>query len=210
MEMQSQEIGKLAEALAKSQMQIKGAKEDSKNPFFKSDYADLTSVWKACKSALTENGIAVCQTMDVDNDKIILITTLLHSSGQWIKSRLPVILTKNDPQTLGSSLTYSRRYALAAIAGVCPIGEDDDAEEAMTTSREEAKTKTKSVESKKDKKEQLAYLIHEFNDPQRISMLESHFRVTSLLNLEGKELDKAIFNLTQKLEERNNGKARVA
>jgi hypothetical protein len=129
----SPEIGELVKALSKAQGSIKGAKEDSTNPYFKSKYADLSSVWNACKDALGDNGLAVVQTVDGSNDRICLVTTLAHSSGQWMRSYMPIILTKQDPQTLGSAMTYSRRYALAAIVGICPA--DDDAEAAMVETR---------------------------------------------------------------------------
>lgn len=125
----SESTGKLFEALSKAQAVIEGAKEDSDNPFFKSKYADLTSVWQACRKPLTDNGLTVVQTMDLVADRIFLVTTLGHISGQWICSYLPIPITKPDPQTLGSAITYCRRYALSAIVGICPA--DDDAEGAM-------------------------------------------------------------------------------
>jgi hypothetical protein len=132
----SPEIGKLAEALSKAQAVIEGAKEDSTNPFFKSKYADLSSVWKACKKPLTDNGLAVTQTVENGGEKIYLVTTLLHLSGQWMRSYMPVMITKQDAQGFGSAMTYSRRYALAAMVGVCP--QDDDAESAMQNVRKPA------------------------------------------------------------------------
>lgn len=128
--MQSESLGKLAEALAKAQSTMGEAKEDSKNPFFKSNYADLTSVWRACRKSLTDNGLSVVQTTDLRDDKILVYTTLIHTSGEYMRGCLPLLLTKNDPQTMGSALTYARRYTLAAIVGVCKEGEDDDAEQA--------------------------------------------------------------------------------
>jgi hypothetical protein len=129
----SQEIGLLAEALSKAQAVIEGAKEDSVNPFFKSKYADLASVWTACKRPLSANGLCILQTIENTEDRIFLVTTLAHSSGQWIKSQMPILMTKQDPQALGSAITYCRRYALAAMVGVCPA--DDDAEDAMRSAR---------------------------------------------------------------------------
>ena len=126
--MQSQEIGKLAAALVKAQGTLKGAVKDSKNPFFKSDYADLTSVWDACRDALTSNGLAVVQTTDGIPEAIEVVTTLMHSeTGQWISGRLPMRPVKCDPQSIGSAITYARRYGLAAIIGVCPIDDDGNA-----------------------------------------------------------------------------------
>ena len=127
--MHSQEIGQLLEALAKAQSVMQGAIEDSKNPFFKSNYADLTSVWEACRDPLTKNGLSVIQTVQVLNGANCLVTMLGHTSGQWIKSVLPIKAAREDIQSLGSAITYSRRYSLAALVGVCPA--DDDGEAAM-------------------------------------------------------------------------------
>lgn len=127
--MHSTELGALLEALAKAQAIMLGAVEDSNNPFFKSTYADLTSVWCACREPLTKNGLSVIQTIDVLNGENVLISILGHSSGQWVKSILPIRPSKPDIQALGSAITYCRRYALAALVGVCPA--DDDGESSM-------------------------------------------------------------------------------
>lgn len=126
---QSTAIDQLATAMAKAQSEIIGAVKDSKNPFFKSDYADLASVWDACRQQLTKNGLCVMQTTEVIDGQPCLATTLAHSSGQWIKGYLPLNPLKNDPQAYGSAMTYMRRYALAAIVGIPQI--DDDGEAAM-------------------------------------------------------------------------------
>lgn len=126
---QSEQINELAKALSAAQAEITGAKMDSKNPFFKTDYADLSSVWNACRVPLSKNGLAIMQTLDETEGRTVLITTLAHSSGQWIKSRLPLVINKNDPQAVGAAITYARRYALSSLVGVCPV--DDDAESAM-------------------------------------------------------------------------------
>ena len=124
---QSEQINELSKALSVAQSQMSFARKDSKNPFFKSSYADLSSVWDACREPLTKNGLAVIQTFDADHDggEVIVVTTLTHSSGQWISSRLKMPLVKKDPQGLGSAITYGRRYSLAAIVGVI-ADEDDD------------------------------------------------------------------------------------
>ena len=126
--MQSAEINELAEALAKAQGVISGAAKERINPFFKSSYADLTSVWDACREALSKNSLAVIQTTACTNGAVTLITTLAHSSGQWIRGTYPIDPVKDDPQGHGSALTYARRYSLASIVGVAPRSDDDDAE----------------------------------------------------------------------------------
>lgn len=123
---QSQTIGALAAALAKAQGQILGARKDAANPFFKTKYADLASVWDACRAALSQNGLAVIQTTRPTTDCLTLITTLAHASGEWISGELSMKPVKIDPQSAGSCLTYLRRYSLAAICGVAPSDSDDD------------------------------------------------------------------------------------
>lgn len=128
----SETLELLAPALAKAQAAIEGAKKDSANPFFKSSYADLSSVWTAIRKAYTDNGFSVIQGVGgaEDGSGIVHITTrLLHSSGQWVQDTLIMKPKENTPQGIGSTITYGRRYGLAAIAGVAP--EDDDGEAAQ-------------------------------------------------------------------------------
>src|ERR1035437_3886468 len=111
----SELIQDLAAALAKAQSEIKAAKKDTENTFFGSQYADLASVWTACREPITKNGLSVTQTIGLSENKLILETMLLHVSGQWIQSDIPLILPKQDMQGLGAATTYARRFALAAI-----------------------------------------------------------------------------------------------
>jgi hypothetical protein len=123
---QSEHINELSLAMSKAQSQIKGAIKDSKNPFFKSNYADLQSVWEAVRQPLTNNDLCVIQTSGFHNETPVIVTTLSHKSGQWIQGYFPLVTSKpNDPQALGSATSYARRYALAAICGVYQT--DDDA-----------------------------------------------------------------------------------
>ena len=121
--MQSTSIAALAASLAKAQVAFKPALKDAANPFFKSKYVDLAGAIDACRNALSLNGLAVVQTLE-DGDRLRLISTLMHSSGEWISSQYPVVPVKNDPQGIGSALTYARRYSLMALVGLA--AEDDD------------------------------------------------------------------------------------
>ncbi len=127
--MQSEHINELAAALSKAQGEIQGAKKDCANPFFKSKYADLSSIWDACREPLTKNGLSVIQTTGEISGHQYLFTLLAHSSGQWIRSQMLIVVAKADIQAFGSGLTYCRRYSLAMITGVCP--EDDDGNAAV-------------------------------------------------------------------------------
>ena len=129
MNMQSDQINELAEALSKAQGAIEGAVKDAKNPFFKSNYADLHSVIACAKVPLSENGLAIIQTTGMIDAQLCLVTTLAHKSGQWIKAVMPIMLAKQDAQSMGSALTYLRRYSYQAICGISAM--DDDGESAM-------------------------------------------------------------------------------
>lgn len=123
----SPSLGLLALALSKAQGEIEGAKKDSSNPFFKSQYADLASVWDACHKSLSKNEICVVQTTTPDPKKVIVNTWLIHSSGEWMKSTLALTPKADDPQSNGSAITYARRFSLAMMVGVCPVDDDGNA-----------------------------------------------------------------------------------
>lgn len=138
------ETGKLAEALVKAQAEVMAAHKDSTNPFFKSSYADLESVWDAIRMPLTKNGLSVAQGTDyVDGAGTCVVTRLMHVSGQWIEGCLPVSAIKNDPQSQGSAITYARRYALAGMVGVVQV--DDDGEGALGRAVDSPLTKEHSI-----------------------------------------------------------------
>lgn len=123
--MKSEQINELATALSKAQGEIDGAKKDSKGNYGK--FADLASVFEAIKAPFLKHGLSIVQTTDVSADGIMLTTTLLHSSGQWIEGYYPINPLKNDPQGIGSAMSYGRRYALSAIAGISQIDDDGEA-----------------------------------------------------------------------------------
>ena len=126
---QSASITDLAKALLNVQRTVQPVTKDAENPFTKSWYASLNSVMDACRDALIENGIWLCQyPVPVEQlNAIGLVTKLTHAeSGQWQSSLAVVPLPKADPQCMGSAMTYARRYALTAILGM--VTEDDDGE----------------------------------------------------------------------------------
>ena len=125
----SESIKSIAEALHKAQSEMGGAVKDSANPFFKSSYADLTSVIKAIKEPFSANGLSYTQFPTSDETSVGVVTRLMHKSGEWIEHSYMLPLVKRDPQSAGSAITYARRYALQSIAGI-PTA-DDDAESAM-------------------------------------------------------------------------------
>lgn len=123
---QSEDVDDLATALALAQSEMKHAAKANTNPFFKSKYSALPDVMDAARPYLSKNGLAVTQITDFDDTRVFVVTQLTHKSGQWMRSWYPVNPVKNDPQGLGSALTYARRYSYASIAGVAASDEDDD------------------------------------------------------------------------------------
>ena len=142
---QSGKLEKLATALAKAQSEIVGARKTSKNPYFKSDYADLFEVLEATRPILSKHGLSIVQTnggVEVIGTTAFLHvgTMLMHTSGQWIRSFIPLpIETPINCHKLGSAMTYGRRYGLAAIVGIAQMDDDGNAatEKGLTTNPED-------------------------------------------------------------------------
>ena len=142
--MQSESIANLAKALSIVQGKLTYAKKDSANPFFKSKYADLESVWDACRDLLSANGLAVVQLPGEYFEGTMALTTIItHSSGEWISQQMSLPVTKPDAQGAGSALTYMRRYALAAAIGV--VQADDDGNAASAPKQVKSSSSMKSV-----------------------------------------------------------------
>jgi hypothetical protein len=129
MQMQcSESIKELAVALAKAQGALEGAKKDSTNPHFKSQYADLASCVAALKTAFPQHGLSYVQFVCTGDSGVGVETMLMHSSGEWMRGDpffLPVV--KADAQAFGSALTYARRYSLSAITGLSAADDDGNA-----------------------------------------------------------------------------------
>lgn len=118
-------ITKISEALLKAQKKIGAAKKEATNPFFRTTYADLGSIMETCKSAINEEGIIILQPITTTTVE----TILLHSSGEWLASETPIVCKEqNNPQALGSAITYARRYGLQSMLFI--PAEDDDANSA--------------------------------------------------------------------------------
>lgn len=121
----SEQIGELAKALCEAQAEIKPAIKDSNNPFFKSKYADLAAVMDVCRGPLTKHGLAISQHPGSDGEYLEVETVLIHQSGQWIASKLRLKPVDTKPQSVGSAITYARRYSLSAVLGIASEEDDD-------------------------------------------------------------------------------------
>ena len=126
------ESNDLVGSLAKAQAKIRNAKRDGKNNFLGNEYATLSSVFNACKDALSSEGIALIQVFNTEigegGSQTFLKTELLKGK-ESISSSLPINLG-NDPHKNGSQITYARRYSISTLLGIC-TETDDDANQAQ-------------------------------------------------------------------------------
>lgn len=123
--MRSDAIGALAQALAKAQGEMGVATKDAVNPFYKSRYADLASVWEACRAPLSKYELSVLQPVRGEGSCVTVTTILAHSSGEWISEALTLTAKDDTPQSIGSAITYGRRYGLSSMVGIAPDDDDD-------------------------------------------------------------------------------------
>lgn len=199
----SDQINELASALSKAQGVMGNVKKDKSNPFFNSSYADLAGAIDTAKEPLASNGLSVVQVpgaMTVDGTAS-LETVLLHSSGQWISETMQIRPVKNDPQGLGSALTYARRYAYMAVVGLA--SEDDDGNAASVVENK-AKTIGGKVAvdpiSSTATSEQVAKILAELERTKvEKEKIYKTFNVTDLTDLTKAEADKVIAKLVAKV-----------
>ena len=124
-EWKSENIDRLATGLAKAQAEMKGAVADSVNPFFNSNYADLNTCIESSLPYLNKHGLSIVQGHHRDDiGTFYVTTTLLHASGQWMRSKLQMPVEKANAHGIGAATTYARRFALCAMIGIAQ--KDDD------------------------------------------------------------------------------------
>jgi hypothetical protein len=122
----SESIIELSKALAMFHSLVGKISKDAKNPFFKSNYASLPHILDEIQEPLEKSGLVISQFPDGDG----LTTMLIHSgSGEYLMAKYTMPVAKpNDPQALGSAISYSRRYAVSSILSLKI--EDDDGNKA--------------------------------------------------------------------------------
>jgi len=122
----SETITELAKALVKFNSEVNKIAKDADNPFFKNNYATLDTIIDEIRPILSKHGLSIMQIPSGDGQNVTLKTLLLHETGEWLESdELTMKPVKNDPQAVGSCITYARRYSLAAFLSL-NTGEDDD------------------------------------------------------------------------------------
>lgn len=132
-------IAKIAEALAKAQAEMvqpeknktvkvyPKKRQDGYQPDpYTFDYADYNAIVEAVRIPLSKHGIAFTHLIDARERELILLTRLIHSSGEYLESIYP-LPRSGDPKDFGGAITYGKRYCLSAITG-CVADDDADAE----------------------------------------------------------------------------------
>lgn len=136
----SETLTEFSKAFAQTQQEMKQPLKDANNPFFKSKYVPLENVVEAITESASKNGLSFTQFPSSDEDGNVTVGTLvMHSSGEWIEyDPIKMKPVKNDPQSIGSAITYAKRYALSAIFGITS-DQDDDGNEATQTKKQQPK-----------------------------------------------------------------------
>ena len=128
----SETLGELGKALAEAQSEfptipktktVEVRTHDGKS--YKYSYADLADILKVIVPITSKHGLSVVQIPIVSNKGNTLVTRLLHSSGEWMESELPLRQQRDGAQALGSALTYMRRYALSSMLNIATDVDDD-------------------------------------------------------------------------------------
>lgn len=120
----SPEQGKFSPAFFQAQCEMTGAKKNAKNPFFKSDYADLKSVMEAIREPFANNDLFFVQAAEANGQMIAITTRIVHISGEWIESVTQLPPIKNDVHGWISAFTYGKRLGLQSLAGLPSVDDD--------------------------------------------------------------------------------------
>src|SRR5574343_435914 len=112
--------------LLEFQQRVEAIKKDSQNPFFKSNYFDINSLLAEIKPLLSELRLVLTQPLQVLDGKNVLVTVVTdeETEEEILVSRI-LLPDLQDPQKLGSAITYYRRYSLQSLLAL--QAEDDDA-----------------------------------------------------------------------------------
>lgn len=119
----SDEIDKLAAALAAAQGEMLSANKATKGNF--GHYADLDACWAAARGPLSKNGLSVTQWPTTDGARVTITTMLLHASGQYLQGSVTLKARDDSPQAVGSAVTYGKRYGFSAAIGLTADKDDD-------------------------------------------------------------------------------------
>ena len=100
--------------LLEFQKEVKAISKDSQNPFFKSAYFDINKLIEVIKPIINKLEIVIIQPLKVVDGKNVLSTKIIHADKVIAESEV-LIPALEDPQKLGSAITYLRRYSLQSL-----------------------------------------------------------------------------------------------
>lgn len=131
---QSETIKEISKAFVSAQSEMGSASKSATNPHFKSKYATLEEVIDAVRKPLNNNGLYFVQAIGREDGALVVVTKIIHTSGEWLSASVPVVTSRpNDPQAMGSGITYAKRYGLQSLCGI--PSEDDDGNLASQTDK---------------------------------------------------------------------------
>lgn len=164
----SEDMSEVFSALAKAQGEIENVEKTKDNPFFKSKYADLATVLLAVRPTLAKHDLCIIQ-MPVSSEagEIAVATMIGHKSGQYIMSALPCKPAKTDAQSIGSVITYLRRYSASSMVGIAQEDDDGNAGSMAPNGKPQEKiqqTKPKTQNADEEKYKVVANTADEFYD----------------------------------------------
>lgn len=160
-------------------------KKNAKNPFFKSNYADINNVLETIAPVCESLGLVVLQTPRVVDNNDVLYTriSLADNPTQYVDGEVRLLLPSADMQKLGSAITYARRYSL--ISMFLLETEDDDGQSAskkltptQKRNQEVNKAMDKLIEAHKNKDLEKATQIWEWaEDNGHTQVLDKHIQL---------------------------------
>lgn len=184
----SESIAALGKALSQFQGEIKNPNNTADNPFFKSKYAPLNDILNLVRPILSKHGLSIVQAPSGDGENIIIYTTLIHSSGEWIEFEpLTLKADKVTAQGAGSAITYGRRYALSAVLGISSEDDDDG-------NGAEPKKDTKTDNGPSEKQVNYMYKLVKDSGKQEevVDYIKDKFNKESSKDLTGSEVSQII------------------
>lgn len=144
----SEKVDQICKALLDFHKEVNRIEKDGENPHFGNSYATIDQIIDEVRPLLAKHGLFVMQMATNDDpSEVKLVTRIYHSSGQWMESP-PLTLKpqRQDPQAIGSAVTYARRYSLTSFLSL-NTGEDDDGNAAslpQSKNKQQAKQQTKT------------------------------------------------------------------
>lgn len=133
---------KLKEKIAFIQQAIDGLSKDAANPFFKSKYVELNQIIDALRPLELEQKVSITMPLTTIEGRPAVSLVIKDLETDEEVSNAICIPDLQDPQKMGSAITYYRRYSLMSFFNL--KAEDDDAESTKPTTAKGIVSKSES------------------------------------------------------------------